>query len=735
MKKSAIAKSQYMVVGCAATLFAAGLASGQQQEQSQEQQQTPPPILSFNTAGLDAMLSSPKDRALRDLLHLMTPRLSELPAELERLDIEGASEIPPGTFEAAWHLFSRPQAMELGLNLGRLKNQEMPVDFRWMSSASSLQSATETVNFARELLSDTPVRLRPSSEAGSFIAETPAMPLYFGTKRSGRDAMMYFSTDESKLPELGASFVSLPDGVEQVMGIRFDLSQLAPVIGMPVGMAPPIVGELLMEAGLIGWDATRFDFAAGYSDKAMHSAARMTGAGRAARLFATEPGRTLSAADFAMVPGDATMASLGFYDTSRTWDLGVRVLKSMGAWDQVRTELRENLSMDVEQIEGIVRSLGDTWVSYQSDTTGGGEFSSLIVSVSVRDRDILEQALSSAVSQLNTLGREEAEGYARVRSWEQDGTVLYSLTSPGLPFPAEPTLAISGDRLVVGLSVPSLMAALDQLGHGRDSLGDRDDLKALAGGGFEGIAGFGYSDTERYARRGYGSMNHVMAALANGVRSPMSPREPYATGPMMPSFTDLMKDITPKVTVTRWDGEDLVVTGIADRSITVHFAVGLGKANMGAMYSQFLPLMFTGGSDVFTEARFEAERSAERAGSVRQTRLVAMAAIAYATEEGGYPASLEELIEAGYLDTAALQSPFGSMMDGTPDIVMRTDLAGEEASYFTTTVIAIDRSAMLYSASAAVGFADGHVEWLAYHEVEELLSREENRGAQAVFGF
>lgn len=723
-----------MALVSASLLVMSGAVLGQQQ-QEQEQQASPPPILAINSAGIDAMLSSPKDRALRGLLHHIAPRLSELPEELERLDIDGASQIPPGTFEAAWNLFSQPQALELRLNLGRLRNQEMPVDFRWASVAKDNASASETVGFARELLRETPLRLRPSSEAGSFIAETPAMPLYFGTRRNGDDAIMYFSTEESKLPELGASFVSLPEGVEQVMGLRFDLSQLAPVIGMPIGMAPPIVGELLMEAGLVGWDATRFDFAVGYDERAMHSVARMTGAARAARLLATDPGRTLTANDFAMIPGDATMASMSFYDASKTWDLGVRVMKSLGVWDQIRTELRENLDLETDQVEGIVRSLGDTWVIYQSDTTGGGEFSSLIVSVSIRDRDVLEAALSSAAGRLNTLAREEAEGYARVRTWEREGARYYSLVAPGLPIPVEPTLALHGDRLVVAMSVPSLMAALNQLGHGRDSLGDRADLKALAGGSFDGLAGFSFNDTERYARRGYGSMNHVMAGLANGVRSPLSDREPYGTGPMMPSFGELMDGIIPTVTTTRWDGEDLIVTGIADRSITVHLAAGFGKMNLGAMYSQFVPMMFAGGSSVFSEARFEAERNAERAASVHKTRIVTMAAIAYATDKGGYPGSVAELVDEGYLDTEALQSSFGSMMDGTPDIVMRPDVSGQEVNYSTRMVIALDRSALAYSGFGAVGFADAHVEWLSHHEIEELLSERQNRGAREAFGF
>lgn len=719
--------SAFAAITVAASLSLNGWAVGQEA-------QAPPPVLAIQSSGVDALLSSPKDRALRDLLHQLAPRLSELPAELSRFGIQEASEIPPGTFETVWQLYSRPQAMELRLNLGRLRDQQLPVDVRWAVETESLQAASDTIGFARNLLRESPLNLRPGSEPGGFIAETPAMPLYFGAKRSGEQALLYFSTEEDGLPDMSASYVALPEGVDQFMGIRFDLGQLTPVIGMPVGMAPPFVGEMLMEAGLIGWDATRFDFAAGFDDKAMHSVARMSGAARSARMLVADPERTLTRADFALVPGDATMASLGFYDASKTWDLAVRVLQNLGVWEDVQKELRTNLDLDLRNVEEIVRSLGDTWVTYQSDTTGGGEFSSLIVSASVRDAATLETALATAAAKANALGRDQAKGYVRVRSWEHEGGTILSFNTPGLPIPAEPSLAIRGDRLLIAMSVPSLMAAIDQHRSGERSLHDRADIRTVAGGSFEGISGFSFTDTERYARRGYGTMNHLVAGLANGVRSPLSDREPYQTGPMMPSYSVLMNDIIPAVTVTRWDGEDLVITGIADRSITVHLAAGMGKANFGAMAGQFVPMMFAGAGSGFARTGVNLSESSSMLRSTTQVRTVAMMASSAASEEGGYPASVNDLVDAGWLSSGDLQSPYGSMMDGTPDIVMRGDLAGQEPSFSATEVLVLDRSALNFEGESAVGFSDGHAEWLSRDQIIELLKRPENKGAAEAFG-
>jgi hypothetical protein len=71
-------------IAVAASMSFSGLAVGQEE-------QVPPPVLAIQSSGMDALLSSPKDEALRDLLHLLAPRLSELPAELSRLGIDEAS--------------------------------------------------------------------------------------------------------------------------------------------------------------------------------------------------------------------------------------------------------------------------------------------------------------------------------------------------------------------------------------------------------------------------------------------------------------------------------------------------------------------------------------------------------------------------------------------------------------------------------------------------------------------
>ena len=41
------------------------------------------------------------------------------------------------------------------------------------------------------------------------------------------------------------------------------------------------------------------------------------------------------------------------------------------------------------------------------------------------------------------LGAAEAQGYVRLKSWEQGGTHFATLTFPGLPVPFEPTAAIT----------------------------------------------------------------------------------------------------------------------------------------------------------------------------------------------------------------------------------------------------------------------------------------------------
>ncbi|MFI4854355.1 MAG: hypothetical protein ACIAQF_05175 [Phycisphaerales bacterium JB065] len=720
------------VVSFVVALCGASLAIAQD-----EKPQEIPPIFAINSAGLDAWLTSEKDHGLRDLLHMVQPRLGELPAELERLGLDDAGDIPPGALESLWQIATQPQAMELRLNLARLQNQEAPVDLRWAVVAKDLASASNTMGLLRGMLEHSPLDIRPGSDAGVFIAQTPAMPVYFGARRAGNAPVLFLSTEETALPSLDARFVELPAGAEPLLGLRFDLAQLTPVIGMGVGMAPPVVGELLMEAGLIGWDATRFDLAIGHTDAHTVSVARMTGASRAVRLFVCDPARRLSADDLRLIPADATTASAGLYDPTVTFRLVRRILESLGMWEEFESTLRDEAEIDMSTIQGFIESLGDSWVYYQSDSTGGGEFGSAVLSVTLRSPAAFEQALVTAIGKANAIGQREGKGYFRIRSTEARGVTMYAINAPGLPVPAEPVIALSGDRVFFTLSMPSMLAAIDQQQRATSSIMTRAGVKAMAGGSFDDLVGFNFVDTERYARRGYATMNHLMSALANGVRSPSNDREPYAESVAMPLYTDFMAGVSPTVTATRWDGDDLVMTSLADRSITVQLAAGFGRVNLGGMMgSQLFPLMMVSGASGFEEARTQAQAVSQQDRSASLVRSAALSAISYASEDGkGLPASIDTLIEHGYITPSELRSPYGSMMDGTPDIVIRTDLKGTQPDFATTTILAIDRSAMTFNGLSPVGFMDGHVEWLSYEEVEDLLRLKKNAGAKAAFGF
>lgn len=110
-----------------------------------------------------------------------------------------------------------------------------------------------------------------------------------------------------------------------------------------------------------------------------------------------------------------------------------------------------------------------------------------------------------------------------------------------------------------------------------------------------------------------------------------------------------------------------------------------------------------------------------------------MAAVMYAEEnDGRFPSSVQDLVEAEFLDSAAVQSPFGAMMDGRPDIMLRSDLK-EMPEFASDVVVAIDRSALEFIGETAVGFADGHVEWHDRWSLMELLQTPANEGAMESF--
>jgi len=95
-------------------------------------------------------------------------------------------------------------------------------------------------------------------------------------------------------------------------------------------------------------------------------------------------------------------------------------------------------------------------------------------------------------------------------------------------------------------------------------------------------------DTPRTLRAGYGFLTLAGSGLSNLVRSPNDhgSREP---GMILPLYRELVNEHTlPTMKFTRWVGDDLVTTAIADRSAWVQAGGSLGAASVA------LPLVAAG---------------------------------------------------------------------------------------------------------------------------------------------
>ncbi|MEM9374365.1 MAG: hypothetical protein AAGA55_12055, partial [Planctomycetota bacterium] len=334
------------------------------------------------------------------------------------------------------------------------------------------------------------------------------------------------------------------------------------------------------------------------------------------------------------------------------------------------------------------------------------------------------------VERANELGDGMAQGYARIRTLDLDGVAAFTLNTPGLPIPLDPAWTILNGKLVIALSPDSLSAAIDQMRGADTSVLDNPLFQRAVGARMPDgrVASLSFTDAPRLAKRGYGLTKMLLAAVANGVRSPANPDR--VNFGLMPAYHEFTRGIEPSGTISWWDGEDLWYHSVGDRSVTVQAAALAGS--FADVQAVFVPAFAAG---VMLPALGRARQTAQELKGATQVRSLAQAALVYATNNKDRgPESVEVLIEQGYITRDLLSSPLGPAIDGGPDVVLRTDRPDMAASFDANFIIAVDR-AMLVNGhpTVNVAFADSHAEAIDLPTLRLLLAEPVNRGAAVAF--
>ncbi len=573
-------------------------------------------LLALERGDCMTMLASPKDAGLVSALKLIPVRVTEI---LNTPGMgPGAGNMPEGIVQLATDMLTGPARFAV-IQQGFDERSRMPKIGVVLSYAAKDQNAAQAmmdrVENARKFAmrggggDEDEIRVRPSDRfKGMNAVVLPPGTLLYGP-RQGAEGWR-FEVMFGHVPDPDGAFwgalPAAPPGGNAVGRMVIDMPAITPVAEMFGGMVSGMVpnGDQVMQGfrdmGVLGPDAMSAEVVWTAGAEAMGSTLTVRRAGK----FAEKLGlvrTTVSEADLAVIPGDAVFASVSKVDPMGTWSRITGQIRGIpqGAqeFERAINEVNTQLGINVEQ--DVIASLGETAAIAVSETTGGNSVFSGVAFVEVKDGARLGAALQKAADAANRAIEQEMKkdgpkpGVVRIETWAApasapglQGVRFMSLRGPGLPLPVEPTIAMVGKWMVVGLSPQSAMSAAAHAAGA--SAGTTKGLagNAAFGSAAEGVVGNATSvtfvDNASTMRDGYPLLQMLGSALTNFARSPESsgPRE---VAQVVPTLAELRAGARPCVFITRWAGDDLVLTGRGDPSLLVNAAGLLGTGDLGSM--------------------------------------------------------------------------------------------------------------------------------------------------------
>ncbi|MFQ5654898.1 MAG: hypothetical protein ACE5GW_09230 [Planctomycetota bacterium] len=672
-------------------------------------------MILFYSGGLDRILVDEKDQGLKNALGLIDERILELPGELHQ------PMIPAGLIVQALELLKSPQHLRLGLLDEGEGAQGVPIRGQWTIETAAEGQAKEcadaVLGFLGGIFGPLEAQEIPGMPGLSRI-DRFGVPIFFGATRIGGREALVLAGQEVQTDPVNLGSLDLPRGVEPVMAFRLDYREY----GKLLGMAPIDAKELeaLDLFGFFGPDAGVLTMVMGYDEEVAHGTVRYSNF----RPFAEKLGylaeEPLSARDLALVPADATAAQVSRVNFSGLGKMFERMITLAAEGEDVFGKIAEETG--IHPIKDLLDLLGDTVGFYLSDTTGGGGLLSAVAFVRLEDEEAFAATLERIVATLNGLGSEQAKGYVQVRSRTAGDRQIHSLHFPGLPVPIGVHCAIAGGVFYAAASEPALQGAIEQGKGGRPGLLDNPGFRGMVSR--EELAsaiGVAFTDVPRFAGDGYSLLALACTALANAVRSPSDPaRDP---GSIIPDYHSFLKGARPSVTLSYWQGDDIVSTIRSDRSWMVNTAGTLGNPVLGAVIAG------VGAAAIPTV--LAVRQTKERAASISSAanlHVIAAALRAYWVARGEAPESLGELVSAGYCEAKMLASPAGSALDAKGDYWFDLAAAAMPEGVNPHRIVGYDRGMYASSGHVWVMFGDGSVRKLQKAEFDSLIRSDPNKG-------
>lgn len=670
-------------------------------------------ILDIRSEGMAGVTPHSKDAAAHNAFMMLGERFAELPGELD-----GPAEAREA-IELVWDLLSGATAIRIDQS-----NQAPGMSFAISNTPVGPNSGQEflerIVDFAKR--TGGPV---DQDEQGYFV-DSPVGQIRADSVRDGSTMSLRLGTDAAADTQVMS--YGLPAGTTPVMSGQIDLQKLGQIVSQIISQEEPDFAEFIEEYSWAIDEAPLVEFAYGTNEQHQIITSRMYDSKEWLSKLGSDSSITFERDNMASIPQDATLATGFPFSLDFMLDMIDKAAEEAG--EDPFGEIEEELGFDIRG--DVLENIGPHFMYYQADSTGGGGLLSSILLCEVRNSPDLLRAHTNLRNRFNEFTGDQANGYIRIRTWSSGGHDAYSLVTPGLPVPFEPSWAILGENLVVACSPLGLSAAIHQLDQSSTSVLDNPKFANSVLDIMQGdeVSSFAFSDSERYAKAGYSSVNFLLSGLSNAVRSPSDPSRD--AGILMPAYDTFVSDINPRGMVTYWDGDDYVSMTRLDGSVLVELSEFTGQ--LGGMQGVIGIGALQAG--ILLPALGNARESAQQLKGASQVRGVVQGMIIYANNgEGAVPNNVDVLIEDGYITEEMLISPVTNAYDGRGDIVIRTSLGEEDVnSFHPALVLVIDRAMYINGNNEInVGFADGHVETIPAWRVDEILDDKINEGAREDF--
>ena len=547
-------------------------------------------LFAMHLEHVDYLLKHPKDQGLKRVADLLGARLLELPGEIREL-----REIPPQLIPMAYDMLR--SAKTIRITDAREVSPFMPVNAMVSMRPNNPESATQWMNMVEGLMRQAGAPLGTRDSNGWLPIEGIPVPVRFGAP----DGSLQLVVGEEPAAPLDHTGVELPGGIKPGFAMQMDLG-LALEMALPfLSMEEPELGQFIADiANATGLDDFSFRMACGSDEQTGYMVSRMPRMGASMRAKGLLPVEGLTAEDLALIPADATVASLSSTDLHALFNMVLGIAEPMLAaqgFDRPLERVEEMIGVHLER--DLLDHLGTHVGLYMSDSTGGGGLFSTVMFIEVKDTAKLEEGMQRLAALLNGAVAGETDGYVQMRTLNRDGIRCHTLTFPGLPVPLEVTMAMGTNNLFMTLTPQAAVAAVRQEAGQAPGLTTNAEFAAGFDGNFSNLYGLSYYSKEAFLKEGYGVTSMLCSALSNGVRS-RSDMDRDA-GLVMPTYPELIQGVRPTISLTRLEaGGDMVTRMETDPSMIV----GLTRT-VGSITSNPL-LLLVGGAAMFGAMEGEA---------------------------------------------------------------------------------------------------------------------------------